>query len=141
MAQFTAAELSRLESVAKELERKQPAAARLLRRLLRLVRRPRRPERRNDEMLTTTEAARLLGVSDQTVRNWADLKWLPAYRAHPLARRQIPAAALRRVVEFRRKAETVIPEARRLGDDEAIALVAKRRTRKRTNSSLVGGPR
>ncbi len=141
LAHFTSAEVAQLESVAEELERKRPAAARLLRRLLRAVRQPRRPDKGDDDMLTTTEAARLLGVSDQTVRNWADLQWISAYRLHPLARRQIPAAALRRVLEFRRKAEALIPEARRLSDEEAIALVAKRRARKRTHSSLVGRSR
>jgi hypothetical protein len=74
------------------------------------------------------------------VRNWADLKWLPAYRAHPLARRQIPASAVRRLEEFRVQA-AAIPAEKRMTDEEAIAVVAKRRARKARQPALAGRSR
>lgn len=137
MADFTAAEIAKLETVAADFDRRRrPSVARLIRRVIRRVRPPNDP-RGDSESLTTTQVAEILRVSDQTVRNWADLKWLPAYRAHPLARRQIPASAVLRLEEFRRQA-AVIPAEKRLTDEEAVALVAKRRARKAGQPALAG---
>ena len=68
MADFNATDVARLEAVATDYERRrQSATARLIRRVIRRVQ-PSNDPQREDETLTTTEAAQLLGVSDQTVR-------------------------------------------------------------------------
>ena len=140
MADFNATDVARLEAVATDYERRrQSATARLIRRVIRRVQ-PSNDPQREDETLTTTEAAQLLGVSDQTVRNWTDLKWLPAYRAHPLARRKIPAAAVRQVREFRDQLPW-IPNEKRMSDEDAVALVAKQRARKRQGAAVAGRSR
>jgi excisionase family DNA binding protein len=140
MADFSSTDMARLAAVATDYERRRESAtARLIRRVIRRVQPSSDPERQ-DDTLSTTEAAQLLGVSDQTIRNWTDLKWLPAHRAHPLARRKIPAAAVRQVREFRAQLPG-IPNAKRMSDEDAVALVARRRARKRSTAAVAGRSR
>lgn len=94
MLQLTAEQVAEIETAAEELDRTRPGAAALIRRLVRAATEP------QPGYVSTTEAARILGVSSQTVRNWVDRGWLPGSRAHRLGRRQIPRAALEGVMRF-----------------------------------------
>jgi len=120
---LTSADIAELERLAKEVEPSRPHAARLLRRVLKAAVRP-----AEERMLTTSEAARELGVSDQTVRNWADAGWLASRRLHRLGRRMIPESSLRSVRAF--DAVRLTPKSR-LSEEEAVELVRQHR-RERT---------
>lgn len=58
---------------------------------------------RGDGFLTTTEAARIAGVSPATIRKWRQRGWLAAQgldeRGHPLHTREAVRTAERRVRE------------------------------------------
>ena len=123
MTTLTSADIAELERLAKEVEPSRPHAARLLRRVLKAAVRP-----AEERMLTTSEAARELGVSDQTVRNWADAGWLASRRLHRLGRRMIPESSLRSVRAF--DAVRLTPKSR-LSEEEAVELVRQHR-RERT---------
>lgn len=88
--QLTAAETDEVKAGARDLKRSRPALAAVLRRLL---------ATRDDlaDGLTTRQAADLIGVSAQTVRNWADRGWLLSTRSHPLSRRKIDRSAIDRI--------------------------------------------
>jgi excisionase family DNA binding protein len=116
---MTRADLAELEILADEIKTSRPHVSRLLRRLLKSVVRP-----ADETLVTTTEAANILGVSDQTVRNWADAGWLPSRRAHRLGRRMIPESALRSAKAF--DAVKLKPK-KAVSGDEAVELVRKRR--------------
>lgn len=119
MTTLTSADIAELETLAKEVEPSRPHAARLLRRVLKAAVRP-----AEERMLTTSEAARELGVSDQTVRNWADAGWLASRRLHRLGRRMIPESSLRSVRAF--DAVRLTPKSR-LSEEEAVELVRQHR--------------
>jgi excisionase family DNA binding protein len=99
MLQLTASEAAEVEAFAEELKTTRPVVAYVLRRVLKNARVPRH------EYLTTGEAAALLGVTAQTVRNWADRKWLASERVRPLGRRHIAKAAVEEMLAFRRDVE------------------------------------
>ena len=123
MLTLTSADIAELETLAYEIKASRPHASRLLRRVLKVAVRP-----SVEGVLTTTEAARVLGVSDQTVRNWTDAGWLPSRRLHKLGRRLIPESALRSVQVF--DAVKLTPK-KRLSEADAVELVRKHR-RERT---------
>jgi len=116
---LTSADIAELETLAQEVKASRPHAARLLRRLLRSAARP-----AQETLLTTTEAARILGVSDQTVRNWADSGWLPSRRLHRLGRRMIPESALRSVEAFD---QVRLTPKKALAEEDAVELVRRHR--------------
>lgn len=122
MTTLTSADVAELETLAKEVEPSRPHAARLLRRVLRAAVVP-----ASEQLLTTSQAAEVLGVSDQTIRNWVDAGWLPARRAHPLARRMIPASALDGVRAF--TAVKLAPK-RQLSEEDAVELVRQHRRKR-----------
>jgi excisionase family DNA binding protein len=68
-----------------------PAAARIITRLMKAISAARSDETR--AYVSPAEAARILDVTPQTVRNWADRGWLPCERTFGKARR-IPRTAL-----------------------------------------------
>jgi hypothetical protein len=123
MATFTSADIAELENLAKDVENSRPRAARLLRRVLRTVVRPAK-----EPMLTTGAAANELGVSEQTVRNWADAGWLPSRRLHRLGRRMIPESALRAVQAFD---AVQLKTKRPLSEEDAVELVRRHRRSRR----------
>ncbi len=109
-------DLDELEAAERDLRRIRPSAAKVIAKLISAA-------RRRSTYLSTTEAAQFLGVSDQTVRNWADAGILPSRRAHPLARRQIPAKALDAIGRLRAaRAQHV---RMRMTDDEIAAALAE----------------
>jgi excisionase family DNA binding protein len=110
------ADLRELEAAEQDLRRIRPSAAKVIAKLIRAA-------RRRSTYLSTTEAAEFLGVSDQTVRNWADAGILPSRRAHPLARRQIPAKALDGIARLRAARDKHVPM--RMTDDEIAAALAE----------------
>ena len=83
--------LRRLE---KELSSTRPDDARVLSRILRNDKTP-------SQYVTTSEAASILGVTSQTVRNWVDRGWLPAKRPRPFAHRRIERRHLDSVADIR----------------------------------------
>lgn len=119
MLTLTSADIAELETLADEVKASRPHASRLIRRVLKIAVRP-----SAEGMLTTTEAARILGVSDQTVRNWADAGWLPSRRLHKFGRRMIPETALRSVQAF--DAVKLTPN-KPLSEADAVELVRKHR--------------
>ena len=119
MTVMTSADIAELETLANDVRATRPHAARLLRRLLESVARP-----AEERLLTTTEAAKIMDVSDQTIRNWADAGWLPSHRAHRFARRMIPESALRAAQAFD---ATKLTPKRTMSDEDVAELVRKRR--------------
>jgi excisionase family DNA binding protein len=109
-------DLHELEAAEQDLRRIRPSAAKVIAKLIRAA-------RRRSAYLSTTEAAEFLGVSDQTIRNWADAEILPSRRAHPLARRQIPAKALDGIAKLRAARAKHVPV--RMTDDEIAAALAE----------------
>jgi excisionase family DNA binding protein len=109
-------DLHELEAAERELRRTRPSAAKVIAKLIRAA-------QRRSTFLSTTEAAQFLGVSDQTIRNWADAGILPSRRAHPLARRQIPAKALDGIARLRAARRQHVPI--RMTDDETAAALAE----------------
>lgn len=79
--------------------------------------------------LTTTEAAAWMGVSPQTVRNWIDRGWLPAYRPNPLAHRRIARKDFEAVLRFRANLlnHRVAPRS----DPEVTAIISHHREDRR----------
>ncbi len=125
MITLTSADIAELETLAQEVKVSRPHASRLIRRVLKTAVRP-----SDETLVTTSEAARVLGVSDQTVRNWADAGWLPSKRLHPLGRRLIPESALRSVQAFD---AAKLTSKKPVSEDDAVELVRKhRRERART---------
>jgi len=123
---FTSADIAELEKLADDVKASRPHVSRLLRRVLKVAVRPSSAE----TLLTTTAVAEMLGVSDQTVRNWADAGWLPSRRLHRLGRRLIPESALRSVKAF--DAVRLNPK-KPMSEDDAVELVRRhRRERART---------
>lgn len=55
----------------------------------------------DDDWITTGQAAAVVGVSVQTIRNWVDAGWLASRRANALGRREVRSSALRDVARFR----------------------------------------
>lgn len=123
MLTLTSADVAELETLADEVKASRPHTSRLLRRVLKAAVRP-----SGEGVLTTTEAARVLGVSDQTVRNWADAGWLPSRRLHKFGRRMIPESTLRSVQVF--DAVKLRPK-KPLSEADSVELVRKHR-RERT---------
>jgi excisionase family DNA binding protein len=119
MLTLTSADIAELETLAEEVRASRPHTSRLLRRVLKVAVRP-----SEETLLTTTEASRILGVSDQTVRNWADAGWLPSRRMHKLGRRMIPETSLRAVQAF--DAVKLVPK-KPLSEAEAGEIVRKHR--------------
>ena len=116
---LTHADIAELETLAREVEPSRPHAARLLRRILKTAVRP-----AAEQLVTTGEAARILGVSDQTVRNWADAGWLPSRRLHPLGRRMIPDSALQGARAFD---QVALPSRKPVSEEQVVELVRRRR--------------
>ncbi len=80
-----------IEEAMPRIRSQAPAAARIIRRLMKAI-----ASGSSDETkayFSPAEAARILDVTPQTVRNWADRGWLPCQRTYGKARR-IPRAAL-----------------------------------------------
>ena len=117
-----------LMALAEEVRSERPRAASALTRLLAAV------ATDSAELLTTTQVAGLVGVTDQTVRNWVDRGWLPSRRRlHGLGRRMIPKKA----VEGLRAFDQVRLDTR-LSEDEAVELV---RTHRRERARAKVGSR
>jgi excisionase family DNA binding protein len=95
---MTAALAAELRDASEDIRDRWPRAAEYLENAVRTGRAQIEPEA---EYLTTAQAARLLHVTDQTVRNWVDRGWLDGCRVEG-GRRMIPASALRGVVAFER---------------------------------------
>jgi excisionase family DNA binding protein len=119
MLTLTSSDIAELETLAEEVKASRPHASRLLRRVLKVAVRP-----SEETLMTTTQAAEILGVSDQTVRNWADAGWLPARRLHKLGRRMIPEASLRAARAF--DAVKLVPK-NSLSEGDAVAVVRTHR--------------
>ena len=113
-----------LETLARDMRRKRPRAASALKRVLTAL-----AAGSDAELLTTTQVAAFMSVSDQTIRNWVDRGWLPSRRRlHGLGRRMIP----RKAIEGLRAFDQVRLDSR-LSEDDAVELVrAHRRERARS---------
>ena len=133
MLQLTGTEAAKLARLADELEPTDSDLASVLRRLLRESKPPK-------GYLTTGQAARLLDVTSQTVRNWADRGWLASERARPLGRRHIEQAAVDRMLAFRAAVRDAGVPA--LTDDEIdreLAAHRQERSKSETGEPLAGG--
>lgn len=119
---FSSSDLAELETLVGEVQRTRPHTARLLRRLLKKAVRL-----AHEDLLTTSEAALELGVSDQTVRNWADRGRLPFHRLHRFGRRMIPRSAIADVRAF--NAVTLTP-ATPMTEEKAVESVRRHRRTK-----------
>jgi excisionase family DNA binding protein len=76
------------------------------------------------DLLTSTQAGDLLGVSGQTIKNWARQGRLAAYRVG--GRIMVPKDA---VADYVRRARTSL-DLTEVSDDEAERLVSEGRTRR-----------
>lgn len=81
---------------------------------------------RDAEFYSTSEAAAVFGVTQQTIRNWVDRRWLPGSRMEG-GNRQIPREVVERAVRF------LTPPERRaeLTDQKLVALIEAPRRRSR----------
>ncbi len=77
------------------------------------------------DLLTTTAAADVFGVTAQTIKNWVRSGQLPGYRVG--GRIMLPREA---VIEYARQARASL-NLDEVSDDEAAALVAEGRSRRR----------
>jgi excisionase family DNA binding protein len=75
------------------------------------------------DLLTSTQAGELLGVSGQTIKNWVRRGHIPAFRVG--GRIMVPKDA---VVEYVRRAKTSL-DLEDVSDDEAARIVAEGRGR------------
>lgn len=96
MTTLTAAETKELERLAAELEDTKPRAAQVIRKVIAAP----AVETAAEEYVSVGDAARILDVSDQTVRNWVDSGWLKGVRRGPLGRRRILRSSLDAVQRF-----------------------------------------
>lgn len=120
-----------LEAAAKELEQLNGSwsnAASLLRQAAGELRQGER------KSLTTGEVAGLLGVTDQTIRNWVDLGWLPSEEPTPGGHRRIPLEAIEPVLSLRAARRRV---SLSLTDEAAAELVRRHRTRRQSSGTEV----
>ena len=134
MLQLTARQADRLREVARNLEEAQPEDAALLRAVAETY-------QSESSSLTTRQAAQLLGVSTQTIRNWVDRGWLEGRRPRRLAHRRIPSEAVARLLDMRGRIERA---AIKPLEDAAVntVLSAYREDRRRTRSGEpLAGPR
>ena len=88
------ADLDELETLRAEIKAEHPRAAKVLGALIR------EHLARPDALWTTTQVARYLHVSAQTVRNWVDQGRYPSVRLHPRGHRRIPASTFAGRAEF-----------------------------------------
>lgn len=102
MTGLVAKDIPEIERAADAVEGSSPRVAAYLRDV---VRRLRALSRRN---LTTGEAAAILGVTPQTVRNWVDRGWLPSQRTSLVGRRRIPMDALEPALAIARSRRQVV---------------------------------
>ncbi len=124
---LTAAETKELEKLAHELERTKPRIARVIRKVIAV---PASAAAAEDDYVSVGEAARILHVSDQTVRNWAATGWLRAIRRGPLGRRLVLRSSLDAVQRF--DAVRLTPETTITEDHAARMVQQHRRERART---------
>jgi excisionase family DNA binding protein len=110
-----------LEEAMPRIRRESPDAAKIIRRVVRAIASGKVAEA--SPFVSPAEAAKLLDVTPQTVRNWADRGWLPCERTLGRARR-IPRASLASAIALSRQRPPVpdlSPEeiARIIGADKA----------------------
>lgn len=110
-----------------EIRERRPEAAELLREALDLVTAKQR------ETLTTSQVARIVGVTPQTIRNWVDWGWIPSRRRHSRGRREIPPEALDGLLAFR--AANPIKPSTGLTDGQIDAAIGDYRAAKTVGSA------
>ena len=97
------------------LRRRNSLAARAIRRVLAMA-------SADTATASVNEAARVFGVTPQTVRNWVDRGWLPGERAFGRGARRIPRSVIERAAVYQRPIR-----GRHLSEDEIAAIIAEPR--------------
>ena len=122
---LTTEEQEEIQSVLPMVRKTSPEAAKAIRRVLNAV-------RAGDLGATSTyasvsEVAKTFGVTDQTIRNWADWGWIPSVRRFKTGPRKIPRSVLASAEALSRPRP---PLRRQFSDEEIEAIVsAPRRPR------------
>lgn len=80
------------------------------------------------DWISTGQAAAIVGVTPQTIRNWVDSGWVDSRRRSPFGRRLVSTAALRDVARFRSAREAQANRHHISEEEAAEALQARRRT-------------
>ena len=99
------------------IRRQSPEAAKIIVRLIKVAYSPEPAQ--EDPYVSVSDAAEVLGVTRQTVRNWADRGWIPSQR-RPGGARRIPRSALASAEALRRPR----PPVRDLTPEQQAAIIA-----------------
>ena len=135
MLHLNRSDAASLRELEREFEDSRPDVARVIRKVLGQTQGEPAPA-----YVTTTEAAAVIGVSAQTVRNWIDRGWLSARRSHPLAHRRISRQELDRLLDFRARLTSHGVEPRSDGQLEALLSRHSEDRRRRRIGEPISGP-
>jgi excisionase family DNA binding protein len=121
-------EAEELARAATEIEATLPSAANWLRRQIGAF-----GSSSQDEYMSTTEVADVLGVTPQTIRNWVDRGWIECRRIG--LRRQVPRSALSGVYDFRTSRRVASMSGIQVDEAEVAQIVRDNRSRRRAATS------
>lgn len=116
---LSATETKELERFATKIERTEPRVASVIRKAIAV-----RVAPTAGQYATVGQAAKVLQVSDQTVRNWLDSGWLTGIRRGPLRRRLILRSSLDAVQRFD---AVQLSSKTTMTEDDAAGLVQQHR--------------
>jgi excisionase family DNA binding protein len=132
MQRLTPADTKTLRELRANVERSWPEAAKALARVLGDA----LPE--PTKYVTTTQAALILGVTPQTVRNWIDRGWLNASRPRPFAHRRIAREDMLKLRSFRAEVSKGVSPRSSAELDTLLSRHREDRQRARTGEPLAG---
>lgn len=124
-----------VDSALQDIRQEHPRAAAILEELFA----PHRAAARG-EQLTTGQAALILGVTPQSVRNWVDAGWLPSQRRSPFGRRMIDPSALVELGRFRTNRDLLAASGGVITEEQAAETLRAHRA-KRSTAEVGGGSR
>lgn len=119
------ADLDELETLRVEIKAAHPRAAKVLGSLIR------EHLARPDALWTTTQVARYLHVSAQTVRNRVDSGFYPSVRTHPRGHRKIPASRFAPIAEFHAQRELAQRRVGPMTDEEILRILNEDKAERR----------
>lgn len=117
--ELTREEIREVQAALPKFRRADPVAAAIVRRLVRAARPAKQP------YASVSEAARVFGVTDQTIRNWVDRGWIASEPRIGRGPRRISRSLVERAAAFAEPPEGVPL----LDDDQLQARLEHRRRR------------